>query len=101
MRVVFGFDSSHDRVVKVLWEDDRGQVKVRIRKPDGSTKYRDMGHAGLAEVVLSVGGAYSPMYPTDVDDLRSAFQYLGKAADLVETLPKAYLGDKQTNSQAS
>lgn len=101
MRVVFGFDASYDRVVQVYWEGDQGEVMVRTRKQDGSSFDRSLGCCGLQKVMMEYSSPYSPLYPAEIDDVRSAFKYLGKAADLAETLPEADLGDSQTNSQAS
>lgn len=99
MKVLFGFDTGHAKVVEVLWEED-GEVMTRMLRSDGSIKDDSTGIYGLASALVELGGAYSPMYPAEVDDLRSAFQYLGKAADLVETLPEASLGNESSGATA-
>jgi len=98
MHVVFVFDDE-DRVRRVMWDDD-GVVKARTLYGDGSVSDDSLGHAGLHSAMHKTGG-YSSAYATEVDDLRSAFQYLGKAADLVETLPEVNVVDAQpSNSEA-
>ena len=100
MRVVFIFDAQRDRVREVIWEDD-GIVMAKIMKSDGSIEDEHLDAEDLYMAAHSEGGPYSPAYPAEVDDLRSAFKYLGKAADLAETLPGADLGDIKTDKQAS
>ena len=99
MIVVFGFDSSRSRVIEVIWEDD-GVVKSRMLLSDGSTKEEVTDAVDLKEAMNEFGGAYAPMYPAEVDDLRSAFKYLGKASDLAETLPEAELGPIEPGAAA-
>jgi hypothetical protein len=41
------------------------------------------------------------LYAAVVDDLRSAFQYLGKASDLVELLPEAQIDCNVTHSASA
>lgn len=101
MHVVFVFDSN-DRTRRVMWVNEGDScVMARIMKDDGSVADEKVGCSGLHDAMRRYGGAYTPMYPAEVGDLRSAFKYLGKAADLVETLPEAHVRDIQPSSQAS
>jgi len=95
MNVVFVFDDE-GRVRRVMWNED-GAVKSRTLYGDGSMGDKNLGHSGLHSAMHKVGG-YSSAYSAEVDDLRSAFQYLGKAADLVETLPEVNVVDAQPNN---
>jgi len=101
MHVVFVFSDDH-RVERVMWTDETsGCTMVRALMSDGSTSEKKVNCKGLHDAMRRYGGAYSPMYPAEVGDLRSAFQYLGKAADLVETLPEVHVIDaKPIDSQA-
>lgn len=89
MDVLFVFDSGQGRIIAVIWEDDG---KCRMRKLDSRTSFKDEDLDdvdSLRNAVLIYGGPYSPMYPARVNDLRSAFQYIGKSSDLVKLLPTA------------
>ena len=88
MVVIFLFKPDYSRVVEVFWEEGGG-VKSKILREDGVVETRDDDTKDLHDTMMRVGGPYTPMYPAEVDDLRLAFKYLGKAADLVETLPEA------------
>jgi hypothetical protein len=73
----------------------------RIWRNDGSVTEKALAADTLIDAI-DAQGLYSPTYPAEVDDLRSAFKYLGKAADLVETLPEVDLSNAgQPNSPAS
>lgn len=92
MLVVFVFDNDHDRVREVMWQKADNLVVSRIWRDDGSTFEKAQAADDLVGAV-DAQGLYSPTYPAEVDDLRSAFKYLGKAADLVETLPEVDLSN--------
>lgn len=101
MNVVFVFDGN-DRTRQVMWHDEKsGCVKVRMMKDDDSISEDVVSCNGLYDAMRRYGGAYMPMYPAEVDDLRSAFKYLGKASDLAEMLPQANVTDPQPNKHAS
>ena len=90
MLVVFVFDGDHDRVREVIWQKAENLVVSRIWRSDGSIVEK----AKVADTLIGAidaTGLYSSTYPAEVDDIRSAFKYLGKAADLVETLPEVDL----------
>jgi len=88
MLVVFVFDGDRNRVREVMWQEADNLVVSRVWREDGTVTEKALGADNLAGAI-DRQGLYSPTYPTEVDDLRSAFKYLGKAADLVETLPEA------------
>lgn len=102
MKVLFGLTADDpSRVIEVFWEDEAGKILFRYRRSDGTTVDGKGEYRTLSETLRHVVSAYSPVYPAEVDDLRSAFKYLGKAADLVETLPEADLNDSQPTGAAS
>jgi len=85
-----------------MWEDDGGTcIKSRTLFSDDSVKEELVTCKGLRDAMRLYAGPYTPMYPAEVDDLRSAFKYLGKASDLAEMLPQAHVSDLKTNKQAS
>lgn len=88
MIVVFVFDGDRNRVREVMWQKAEDLVVSRIWHHNGSTVDEAQSADTLYEATTS-RGSYSPTYPVEVEDLRSAFKYLGKSADLVETLPEA------------
>jgi len=91
VNVLFVINSAYDQVVAVAWEQKGG---VMVRKSHPSKAFVDVemdGVASLREAMITYGGAYSPMYPAVVSDVRSFFKYIGKSPDLVELLPKAEL----------
>lgn len=92
MLVVFVFDGDHDRVREVMWQKAENLVVSRVWSDDGSIAEKALSADNLIQAI-DAQGLYSPTYPTEVDDLRSAFKYLGKAADLVETLPEVDLSN--------
>jgi len=101
MNVVFVFDGK-DRTRRVMWEDEEsGCVRARLLMSDGAVSEEVVDCSGLYDAMVQYAGPYTPMYPAEVDDLRSAFKYLGKASDLAEMLPEAHVTDLKSNKQAS
>ena len=100
MKVLFGFNGD-DKTYKVYWEDDGGCVMCRIRRVDGSSREVKVNCDGLAEVSRHHSGAYSHLYSAEVGDVREAFKYLGKAADLAMTLPEVDLAEPETDQPTS
>jgi len=94
MKVMFGYNADCDRITDVYWATPEG-VDCRSIRDDGSFKEEQLGYATLREAYKSLYGSFNPFYVTEVDDVRAAFKYLGKASDLVETLPEASLDDEQ------
>lgn len=87
MLVIFVFDGDHDRVREVIWQKAETLVVSQQWFPDGTTKETVLAADDLFQALKERGGLYSSCHPAEVGDLRSAFKYLGKSADLVETLP--------------
>jgi hypothetical protein len=87
MLVIFVFDGDRDRVREVIYQKAENLVASRQWFPNGTTKDTVLAADDLVQALEERGGMYSPCHPTEVDDLRSAFKYLGKSADLAETLP--------------
>lgn len=87
MLVIFVFDGDHDRVREVIWQKAETLVVSKQWFPDGTFKDSVLAADDLIQAQEERCGSYSPCYPAEVGDLRSAFKYLGKSADLVETLP--------------
>lgn len=87
MLVIFVFDGDHDRVREVVYQKAPNLVVSQQWFPDGATRESVLAADDLLQALEERGGLYSPCYPAEVGDLRSAFKYLGKSADLVETLP--------------
>mgnify|MGYP001585861285 CR=1 FL=1 len=87
MLVIFVFDGDRDRVREVIWQKAETLVVSRQWFPDNTFNDDVLVADDLLQALDERGGIYSPCYPAEVGDLRSAFKYLGKSADLVETLP--------------
>lgn len=87
MLVIFVFDGDHDRVREVIWQKAENLVVSKRWFSDGSFDDDVLVSDNLLQALDERGGLYSVCYPAEVGDLRSAFKYLGKSADLVETLP--------------
>ena len=94
MKVMFSYNSGFDRISSVYWEES-GAVKSRTLLSNGSFRDKDHRFKTLREAFRELYGSYNPFYVAEVDDIRSAFKYLGKASDLVETLPKASFDDAE------
>lgn len=91
MLVIFVFDGDRDRVRGVIWQKAENLVVSRQWFPDGTTKDNVLVADNLLQALDERQGIYSPCHPAEVGDLRSAFKYLGKSADLAETLPNVDL----------
>lgn len=87
MLVIFVFDGDRDRVREVIWQKAETLVVSRQWFPDNTFKEEVLAADDLQQALDERVGIYSPCHPAEVGDLRSAFKYLGKSADLVETLP--------------
>jgi hypothetical protein len=85
--VIFVFDGDRDRVREVIWQKAEALVVSRQWYPDNTFKEDVLVADDLLQALDERGGLYSVCHPAEVGDLRSAFKYLGKSADLVETLP--------------
>jgi hypothetical protein len=104
MVVLFGYSADYSKVTSIFYADEDGVVVQKTLRSDGTVKERRHPHETLAEVMKDLGRSLSPLYAAEVDDLRSAFKYLGKAADLVSLLPGADLDDHddgQSDTSAS
>lgn len=82
------FISVMGRTRGVAWQRDVDIVMERVWYDDGTTEDKICDSDTLYEAVDELGGLYSAVHIAEVDDLRSAFKYLGKASDLAETLPE-------------
>jgi hypothetical protein len=87
MLVIFVFDGDRDRTREVIWQKAEGLVVSKQWFPDGVVRDTVLAADDLVQALEERGGIYSPCHPAEVGDLRSAFKYLGKSADLAETLP--------------
>lgn len=87
MLVIFVFDGDRDRTREVIWQKAESLIVSKQWFPDGSFKDTVLAADDLVQALEERGGIYSPCHPAEVGDLRSAFKYLGKSADLAETLP--------------
>ena len=101
MDVLFRYSPDFTKVQSVYWQGEDGKVMRKVLRADGSVAEEPIDWPDLATVCNRIAGAHTPMYPAVVDDLRSAFQYLGKASDLVETLPEADIGCNTTTEPAA
>jgi hypothetical protein len=95
MVVIFVFDGDRDRVREVIYQKADNLVASRQWLSDGSLKDTVLAADDLIQAMEERGGLYSPCHPAEVEDLRSAFKYLGKSADLAETLPDVDLAALQ------
>jgi hypothetical protein len=88
MIVIFGYmaDGNVDSVYWQQPEDDH--AKVRTLRSDGVIVDKDMNH-DLEWVMNRLSSSQYWMYAAQVDDVRTAFKYLGKRPDLVQLLPEA------------
>lgn len=91
MNVIFSYMS--DGIVdSVYWQDlASGTTMERTLKSDGSVSDQVLAN-GLDWVVNFLQSSHVYMYPAVVDDVRTAFKYLGKSSDLVQLLPEADIG---------
>lgn len=95
MKVMFGYNADCDRIDSVYWETEDG-VEARALLSDGTFRDEKLKYGKLSDAYRRMRGSFNPFYVTEVDDVRSAFKYLGKASDLVETLPRVLFDDEQT-----
>jgi hypothetical protein len=98
MNVLFRYSPDFTKVNAVYWETEEGVVRRKFLRSDGTVLQADVEEGTLASICSRVGGSHIALYPAVVDDLRSAFQYLGKASDLVELLPEAEIDCSTPNS---
>lgn len=89
MLVLFGFSGDLKKTAKVFFVDNDGLVRYRYMRPDGTVTLRETGLKTLEDVARDHANRMSPLYPAEVGDVRSAFKYIGKSADLVDLLPEA------------
>ena len=82
------FVSSQGRTRAVVWQRDTDIVLARVWYDNGKTEDKICDSDTLYDAIKEWGGLYSGVHIAQVDDLRSAFKYLGKASDLAETLPE-------------
>lgn len=82
------FASENGRTNAVIWQKDVDVVMARVIFNNGTTEDRICDADTLYDAVKEWSGSYSTVHIAEVDDLRSAFKYLGKASDLAETLPE-------------
>lgn len=94
MKVVFV--SENGRTHAVLWQKGPGLVMSRVMFEDGKTEDQVCDSDTLRAATREWSGSYSAVHVAEVDDLRSAFKYLGKASDLAETLPEVSANDTST-----
>ncbi len=94
MKVLFTFSGDFKRVTGVIWENDDGDIVERILMPSGTTRDKTLNFDTLLDVRNQLGRSMYPLYPAEVADVRTAFKYMGKAADLVELLPEADLDEQ-------
>lgn len=88
--VVFGYGPDFSRVVSVYWQDDEG-VKGKHIRNNGEVFEKSYRYSSLRQCIDDVSGTYSPVRPAQVEDLRSAFKYLGKSSELADMLPEAQI----------
>ena len=87
MIVVFEFTMDRGRVQAVHWEEGGCMVGKTLMQ-DGSIRDERREHCtDLSELTREVAGGQGQAYTAEVDDVRSAMKYLGKAADLAMMLP--------------
>ena len=99
MKVLFGYAANFETITAVCWQADDGSVMERVLRRDGVTVNYKHPHEDLPEMWRELGGSMNPMYPAEVEDLRTAFKYLGKSSDLVELLPRADLGPEPGSNE--
>jgi len=87
------FVSANGRTHAVVWQKDVDIVLARVLYDNGKTEDKICDSDTLYDAVDEWGGLYSSVHIAEVDDLRSAFKYLGKASDLAETLPEVSVYD--------
>lgn len=97
MTVLFGYSLDFEHVTTVYWEQD-GIVKMRVLRGSGMAEEDMPEYQTLAQLKADLGRGVYVMYPAVVGDLRSAFKYLGKSTDLVETLPEVDLAEADSGA---
>ena len=99
-KVLFGYSGDLRTVASVYWQDGDTD-KHRVLKTDGTIVDREFHEPTLAAVKNRYGRSMHPLHAAEVDDLRSAFKYLGKASDLIELLPEVDLEDAEQPDKES
>lgn len=95
------FVSSQGRTRAVVWQREPDLVMARVWYDNGTTEDKICDSDTLYQAIDEWGGLYSAVHIAEVDDLRSAFKYLGKASDLAETLPEVSAYDIQPTFAAT
>ena len=93
MKVLLGYSPSDAKIFSVHWKDDNGELHERMVKSDGSSKEEIMTRSSLKWALDHLSSSHYCMYPAIVGDIRTAFKYLGKSADLAFLLPEAEIDD--------
>jgi hypothetical protein len=91
MDVIFGYIPG-GKISSVYWKDSNtGEVTQRTLRTDGTVTDKVMTQ-NLYFVLTRISSSHYWTYPAVVNDIRTAFKYLGKNPDLVELLPEAEIG---------
>lgn len=100
MLILFGYSNDLEKTDAVYWVED-GSVMERILRSDGTSRQKRLEFPMLKDAVRQMSGVGNTMRYAEVKDLRTAFMYLGKSADLTDLLPEVYPSADRDNKQAS
>lgn len=92
MKVIFGYSPADDIVSSVYWKDS-GLIQDKTLRTDGVTVDHVLNATSLWWVLQHRSSSHWWVYAAEVEDVRSAFKYLGKSIDLVFLLPDAKLNE--------
>jgi hypothetical protein len=88
MIVIFGYMVGGS-IDSVFWQTpDADHAMVRTLRSDGVITDKALNH-DLSWVMNRLSSSQYWMYAAQLDDVRTAYKYLGKNPDLVELLPEA------------
>jgi hypothetical protein len=95
MTVMFGYSGDFSKVSAVYYIDDEGMVAVRRLMSDGKIAQEELPYDSLQAAHDDLRSSMNPLYVAQVNDVRTAFKYLGKSSELIELLPEAELVAEQ------
>lgn len=93
MKILVVSSAGDNRIRRVIWQADTNLVACRRMYDDGVTSDEAMPQDTLYEAMEDISNEYTDVRLVEIADLRSAFKYLGKSADLINTLPELDVND--------
>jgi len=95
MKIIFA--SQNGRTNAVIWQKDLGLIMARVMFNNGTVEDQVCDSGDMRSAANEWSGSYSAVHVAELDDLQSAFKYLGKASELSETLPEVNFYDSPSS----